>query len=42
MLRKSSHKAGSNQGTKVANRPFENVAQFKHFEVAVANQNFIQ
>jgi hypothetical protein len=35
-------KAGKNHDTKIANRSFENVTQFKYLETAVTNQHFIQ
>jgi hypothetical protein len=34
--------AGQIHGIKIANRSFENVAQFKYLGTAVANQNLIQ
>jgi hypothetical protein len=34
--------AGGNHDIKVANRPFENVAQFKYLVTAVTNQNLIR
>jgi hypothetical protein len=33
---------GQNHGIKIANRSFENVAQFKYLEMTVTNQNLIQ
>jgi sorting nexin-29 len=33
---------GQNQHIKIANRPFENVSQFKYLGMAVTNQNLIQ
>jgi hypothetical protein len=32
---------GKINNTKIANRPFENMEQFKYLETAVANQNVI-
>jgi hypothetical protein len=34
--------AGQNHDIKIANRAFENVAQFKKFGTTVTNQNLIQ
>jgi hypothetical protein len=34
--------AGKNQDVKIANRSFENVAQFKYLGTTVINHNFIQ
>jgi hypothetical protein len=42
MLLSRHQNAGQNQDIKIANRSFENVAQFKYFGTTVTNQNFIQ
>jgi hypothetical protein len=34
--------AGQNHNVKIAERYFENVAQFKYFRMTVVNQNLIQ
>jgi hypothetical protein len=34
--------AGQNQDIRIANRPFENVSQFKYIATTVTNQNVIQ
>jgi hypothetical protein len=33
---------GQNRGTRIANRSYENVSQFKYFGTTVTNQNLIQ
>jgi hypothetical protein len=38
----SSPECRSNRDVKIANRSFENVAQFKYLEMTVTNQNLIQ
>jgi hypothetical protein len=43
MLLLSRHQnAGQNQDTRIANRWFENVSQFKYLGMTVKNQNLIQ
>jgi hypothetical protein len=42
MLLSHHQNAGQNHNIKIANRPFENVAQFKYLEMTVTNQNLIQ
>jgi hypothetical protein len=42
MLMSHHQNAGQNHDIKIANRSFENVAQFKHLATAVTNQNLIQ
>jgi hypothetical protein len=42
MLVSCRQNAGQNHDIKTANRPFENVAQFKYFGMTVTNQNLIQ
>jgi hypothetical protein len=42
MLLSHHKKAGQNQYIKIANRSFENVAQFKYFGTTVTSQNLIQ
>jgi ribosomal protein S2 len=42
MLLSRHHNAGQNHVMKIANRCFENVAQFKYLGTTVTNQNFIQ
>jgi hypothetical protein len=34
--------AGQNQDIRIANRPFENVSQFKYIGTTVTNQNLVQ
>jgi hypothetical protein len=34
--------AGQNRGTKIANRCFENAAEFIYLEMAITNQNLFQ
>jgi hypothetical protein len=36
------HNAGQARDIKIANRSFENVAQFKYMGTTVTNQNYIQ
>jgi hypothetical protein len=42
MLLSHHQNAGQNHDMKIANRYFENVAQFKYLEMTVTNQNLIQ
>jgi hypothetical protein len=42
MLLSRHQNAGQNHDIKIANRSFENVAQFKHLGTTVTNQNLIQ
>jgi hypothetical protein len=42
MLLSCHQNAGKNWGTKIANRSFANVAQFKYMGMKVANRNSIQ
>jgi hypothetical protein len=42
MLRSRRQNTGQNRDIKIANRCFENVAQFRYLEMRVTNQNFIQ
>jgi hypothetical protein len=42
MLPSHHQNAGQNHDTKIANRSFENVAQFKYLETTLTNQNLIQ
>jgi hypothetical protein len=42
MLLSRQHNVGQNQDTKIANRSFENVSQFKYLGTTVTNQNLIQ
>jgi hypothetical protein len=42
MLLSHHQNAGQNQDMKVASRPSENVAQFKHLGMTVTNKNLIQ
>jgi hypothetical protein len=42
MLLSRHQNAGQNLDIKIANRSFENVAQFRHFGMTLTNQNFIQ
>jgi hypothetical protein len=42
MLLSHHQNAGQNHDIKMANRSFENVAQFKYFGMIVTNQNLIQ
>jgi hypothetical protein len=42
MLLSRHHNAGQNHEIMIANRYFENVAQFKYLEPTVTNQNVIQ
>jgi hypothetical protein len=41
MLLSRHHNAGQNHDIKIANRCFENVAQFKYLGMTVSNQNLI-
>jgi hypothetical protein len=41
MLRSCHQNAGQNHNIKIANRSFENVAQFSYFGMIVINQNLI-
>jgi hypothetical protein len=42
MLLSRHQNAGQNHDIKIANRSFENLAQFKYLGMTVTNQNFIQ
>jgi hypothetical protein len=42
MLLSRHQNVGQNRDIKIANRPFENVSQFKYLGTTVANQNLIQ
>jgi hypothetical protein len=42
VLKSRHHNAGQNHNIKVANRTFENVAQFKYLVTTVKKQNLIQ
>jgi hypothetical protein len=42
MLLSHHQNVGQNRHIKLANRPFENVSQFKYLGTAVTNQNLIQ
>jgi hypothetical protein len=42
MLLSRHQNAGQNQNIKIADRSFENVAQFKYLGTTVTNQNLIQ
>jgi hypothetical protein len=42
MLMSHYHNAGQIHDIKMANRMFENVAEFKHMGMAVTNQNLIR
>jgi hypothetical protein len=41
MLLPHHHNTGQNHDIKIANRSFENVAQFRYFGTTVTNQNLI-
>jgi hypothetical protein len=42
MLLSRQQNVGQNRDTKIANRSFENMSQFKYLETTVTNQNLIQ
>jgi hypothetical protein len=42
MLLSHHQNAGQNHDIKIANRAFENVAQFRYLETTIANQNLIR
>jgi hypothetical protein len=42
MLLSRHQNVGQNRDIKIANRSFENVSQFKYFEMTVTDQNLIQ
>jgi hypothetical protein len=42
MLLSRHQNAGENRDIKIANKCFENVAQFRHLGTTIANQNLIQ
>jgi hypothetical protein len=42
MLLSCHQNAGQNHDMKIANRPFENVAQFRYLGMTITNQNLIQ
>jgi hypothetical protein len=42
MLLSCHQNTGQNHDIKIANRSYENLAQFKYFGVTVTNQNLIQ